>query len=62
MFQCADGTCIPWSSTCSNENKLVCQDDSHVPATCGKELITTLMQNALFPQPEVDSYHPYIGS
>ena len=33
-FQCADGTCIPWSRTCDG-TRSGCNDNTHQPTICG---------------------------
>ena len=47
MFQCADGTCIPWSSTCRLDSLPVCQDGSHLPSTCGQLNLVQLFCRSL---------------
>jgi hypothetical protein len=34
MFQCVDGSCIEWSSTCKKTSH--CPEASHNPSICGK--------------------------
>lgn len=47
MFQCADGACVPWSSTCRGDNLPVCQDGSHLPSTCGQLKLVQLFYRSL---------------